>query len=154
MDRPAGDDGQASAPDPVVRTEEVLRQLRAAGGRVTMPRRAVVEVLVDAHDQHLTAEDLAERVRSRHPEIHRATIYRTLEKLQEAGVVSHVHLGHGPSTFHLGDHLHHHAVCSVCGAVVELPFDALEDVERRLREKHGWQLSQQHFALSALCPDC
>lgn len=119
-----------------------------------MPRRAVVEVLVDAGDDHITADELAASVRSRHPEIHRATIYRTLDRLQEAGVVSHVHLGHGPSTFHLGDHPHHHAVCSGCGAVIELPFDAMEDVARRLNEEHGWELAPQHFALSALCPDC
>lgn len=135
-------------------TNEVLRLLRASGGRVTVPRRAVVEVLVEATGEHLTAEDLVARVRRRNPDIHRATVYRALEKLQEAGLVAHVHFGHGPSAFHLGDHPHHHAVCRSCGATVELSLDYLDDLSQRLRKDHGWELAYQHFALSARCPTC
>lgn len=135
-------------------THQVLETLRTAGCRVTVPRRAVVETLVDAGRDHITAEELATRVRHRYPDIHRATVYRTLEKLQDAGVITHVHLGHGPSTFHLGEASHHHAVCTSCGTMVELPTDALEPVSEQLKREHGWQLTQQHFALSALCPKC
>jgi Fur family ferric uptake transcriptional regulator len=135
-------------------TDEVLDKLRADGCRVTVPRRAVVEALVDAGRDHITADELAARVRFRYPDIHRATVYRTLEILQDAGVVSHVHLGHGPSTFHVGSGLHHHAVCTGCGDLVELPPDALESVGERLKREHGWQLTEQHFALSAVCPAC
>lgn len=135
-------------------TSHVLEKLRAAGCRVTVPRRAVVETLVDAGRDHITAEELADRVRYRFPDIHRATVYRTLDKLQDAGVVSHVHLGHGPSTFHLGNGSHHHAVCTACGAIVELPSDALQPVGQQLEREHGWKLTEQHFALTALCAGC
>jgi Fur family ferric uptake transcriptional regulator len=88
---------------------------------------------------------------------HRATVYRTLDRLEELGVVSHVHLGHGPSTFHL-DHVegrpHHHAVCSSCGAVVEVPTGALDALADGLRSEYGFELSSQHFALSGRCSSC
>ena len=66
-------------------------------------------------------------------------------------MVSHVHLGHGPSTFHL-DHgdagPHHHAVCSCAGRWSRCRCDALDDLADRLRSDHGFELSPQHFALS------
>jgi Fur family transcriptional regulator, ferric uptake regulator len=137
-----------------VTPERVLDVLRRDGGRITEARRAVVEALLGAGDHHITAEDLAARVQTRHPDVHRATVYRTLERLESTGVVSHTHLGHGPSTYHLTDRPHHHAVCRSCSAVVELPSGALDDVASQLHAEHGWTLAAQHFALSALCPDC
>ncbi|HET6951941.1 MAG TPA: Fur family transcriptional regulator [Acidimicrobiales bacterium] len=133
--------------------DEIMALLRSGGGRMTASRRAVVDVLLDG-DHHLTADEIVARVTARHPEVHRSTVYRTLERLQEIGVLSHVHLGHGPSTFHLVDRPHHHAVCSSCGAVVEVPFDALDSLAGRLRREHGFELAPQHFALSGLCRDC
>ena len=112
-----------------------------------------------AGDHHVTADEIVARVTERDggndAEAHRATVYRTLDRLQELGVVRHVHLGHGPSTYHLdgGDaEPHHHAVCSSCGAVVEVPLDALDDLAERLRESHGFVLAPQHFALTAVRP--
>jgi Fur family ferric uptake transcriptional regulator len=134
-------------------TEDILSLLRLHGDRVTASRRAVVEALLSgAH--HATADDIATRVAEAHPEVHRATVYRTLDRLEELGVVTHVHLGHGPSTFHLNDRPHHHAVCSSCGSVVEVPLAALDDLAARLRAEHGFELSPQHFALSGRCRDC
>jgi Fur family ferric uptake transcriptional regulator len=147
--------------------EEIFALLRAHGDRVTASRRAVVEALV-AGDHHVTADEIVARVtaasargatgeadggRGGDPEAHRATVYRTLDRLEELGVVSHVHLGHGPSTFHVDDRPHHHAVCASCGAVVEVPLDALDDLASRLRDDHGFELSQ-HFALTGRCASC
>jgi Fur family ferric uptake transcriptional regulator len=133
--------------------DAILSLLRASGDRITTSRRAVVEALL-AGDHHVTADEVASRVADRNPEVHRATVYRTLDRLQELGVVTHVHLGHGPSTFHVNDRPHHHAVCSSCGSVVEVPLTALEDLAAQLREEHGFELSPQHFALSGLCRSC
>ena len=131
----------------------MLSLLRARGDRVTASRRAVIEALL-AGDHHVTADEIVARVARNHPEVHRATVYRTLDRLEEVGVITHVHLGHGPSTFHLNDRPHHHAVCSVCGAVVEVPLAALDGLADRLRADHGFELSPQHFALSGRCRTC
>jgi Fur family transcriptional regulator, ferric uptake regulator len=133
--------------------DEIVALLRSRGGRMTASRRAVVEALLDG-EHHVTADEVVARVAARHPEVHRSTVYRTLERLQELGVLSHVHLGHGPTTFHIVDRPHHHAVCSSCGAVVEVPFDALDGLAVRLREEEGFELAPQHFALSGRCRDC
>jgi Fur family ferric uptake transcriptional regulator len=120
---------------------------------MTASRRAVVEALL-AGGHHVTADEIVARVSAAHPEVHRSTVYRTLERLEQIGVITHVHLGHGPSTFHLADPPHHHAVCASCGAVVEVPWNALDQLAGELRAEHGFELSPQHFALSGLCRSC
>jgi Fur family ferric uptake transcriptional regulator len=133
--------------------DDVLAVVRARGGRVTASRRAVIEALLSG-EHHVTADEIATRVAAEHPDVHRSTVYRTLERLQEVGVVTHVHLGHGPSTFHLADPPHTHAVCTVCGTVVEVPGDALDGLAERLRSDLGFELASQHFALSGRCAAC
>jgi Fe2+ or Zn2+ uptake regulation protein len=144
----------AATGDPGPALDELVDRVRAGGGRVTTARRAVLAALVERPGTHLTAEDIAGRVQGAHPDVHLSTIYRTLESLEDMGVLSHTHLGHGPSTYHLTDRPHHHAVCRSCGAVVELPPESFDGLARRLRTEHGFELEAQHFALVGRCRRC
>lgn len=137
----------------VSRLDSALGALRAAGSRVTTARRAVLAVLVEGSD-HLTADEVAEAVHTSHPDIHRSTIYRTLEALERLGVVEHAHLGHGRAVFHLADDSHHHLVCDACGAVIEVPDDAFAHLAATLRREYGFELQAHHFALPGRCRAC
>ena len=95
------------------RVDLAIAAIRASGSRVTVDRRAVVEAL-DRSGDHLTAEQLADAVWVHYPDINLATIYRTLELLERLEIAFHVHLGHGPSRWHLADDVHHHLVCEIC----------------------------------------
>ncbi len=134
--------------------EDLLDRVRRGGGRVTQARRAVLEAIVESGDHHVTAEQVAERVGGAHPEIHLSTVYRSLEAFEAAGLLVHVHLGHGPSVYHLTGNLHHHAVCDRCGAVVELPIDILDGLAARLRNEHGFRVTGHHFAIVGRCRAC
>jgi Fur family transcriptional regulator, ferric uptake regulator len=135
--------------------DEVLALVRRRGGRATAARREVISVLLDGRGEHLTAEDVADAVAARLPEVHLSTVYRTLDALEELGVVSHVHLGHGPSTYHVaGERAHHHAVCSACGEVVELDPDVLDGVAARVEAATGFEVDVHHFALTGRCTRC
>jgi len=127
---------------------------RGAGGRVTAARRAVITALIYGSREHLTAEGVADRVQRPNPAVHLSTIYRTLEALEELGVTTHVHLGHGPSTYHLASDPHHHAVCNGCGAVVHLPADLLDGVADRMQSEVGFYLAAPHFSLPGRCAEC
>jgi Fe2+ or Zn2+ uptake regulation protein len=135
------------------RLEQILLRLRERGGRVTTPRRAIIAALLDG-DHHVTAEALAEAVQRADPDIHRATVYRTLDTLTELGVVNHVHLGHGPAVYHLVEEEHHHLVCDSCGSVVELPANVFDALGRRVEQDYGFRLNAHHFALGGLCQRC
>jgi Fe2+ or Zn2+ uptake regulation protein len=137
----------------VDRAGQILQRLRAEGSRITVARRALVEALVTAAD-HVTADDLAARVQAAHPAVHRSTIYRTLEALEHAGIVEHVHLGHGRAVYHLTDDRHLHLVCDACGAVVEVPEATISDLVNRIRDHHDFTIDSRHFALPGLCSAC
>jgi Fe2+ or Zn2+ uptake regulation protein len=134
--------------------DRIIERLRERGGRATGTRRATVTVLLRAAGHHLSAEDITAQVQAEHPDVAASTIYRTLTALEELGVIEHVHLGHGPSTYHLVSNPHQHLVCQDCGSVIEVPdevFDALSD---RLQERYGFQLHLRHFALLGSCEAC
>lgn len=135
--------------------DTVAAALRARGERMTVPRRAVVEVL-ESQRGHLTAEQVVGMVAGSAPDVHRATVYRALETLSALGVVQHVHVGHGGTAYHLVHRggAHPHAQCRSCGAVYDLPPDLLDAVTDRARDDLGFRLDAGHVALSGICRDC
>jgi len=141
------------APSPADRLALILDLLGREGHRVTVGRRAVVEALLSA-EGHLSADDLVADLQHVHPGLHRATVYRSLEALEAAGLVEHVHLGHGRSVYHLSDDLHQHLVCEVCGSVEEAPPGLLSAVARRLRRERGFMMRPYHFAVLGRCRAC
>jgi Fur family ferric uptake transcriptional regulator len=128
-------------------------RILAGLGRATAARVALVDALLEA-EGHVTADDLAGAVQARHPEVHRSTIYRTLDALERSGVVDHVHLGHGRAVYHLADDPHQHLVCEACGGVVEVPDKLFEDLAAKLRRRYGFAIRPNHFAVLGRCRAC
>jgi Fur family transcriptional regulator, ferric uptake regulator len=135
------------------RVDRAIAVIRDSGSRVTVDRRAVVEALESSGD-HLTAEQLAEVVWARYPDVNLATIYRTLDLLERLELAFHVHLGHGPSRWHFAGDVHHHLVCEECDRVVEIPDSTFDPLRRRLRDDTGFVIDPHHFSLSGLCRTC
>ena len=137
--------------------EHVLDRLRARGHRITTPRRAIIGALARS-GAHPTVEQISADVEARTPGLHLSTIYRTLETLAELGFVTHVHLGHGTTVYHLtgakSDEGHVHAQCRLCGLVVDFPHDLLDPVRQQLDAISGFSLEPHHVALSGTCVDC
>jgi Fur family transcriptional regulator, ferric uptake regulator len=120
---------------------------------VTLSRRLLLDVLFDAGD-HRTAEELADDVQRRAPDVHLSTIYRNLDDLQELGVVVHSHLGHGPATYQLASMAHSHFICERCGAMIEAPDELFDGLARTARAELGFVIDPHHFAILGRCADC
>jgi Fur family ferric uptake transcriptional regulator len=131
----------------------VLEQIRARGGRITWPRVAILEALVEG-DHHVTVERLEQRLRVSAPEVHETTLYRTLSALEELGVIYHLHLGHGPSVWHLATARHEHLVCSSCGLIVEVDAAEFDGLRRSIARQHGFTLDTHHFVNQGRCASC
>lgn len=120
--------------------------------RVTATRRAICAVLAEPSHGHLSASDVqarAQEVLGRPIDL--STVYRTVDALQEAGAVHHVHLGSGASVIHVTDEgHHHHLVCDVCGRTVDLPLEELAPLAALL-DRHGYQPDTVHFAIVSRC---
>lgn len=133
--------------------DDVLDLLRAQGSRVTSSRRALLEELFAA-DGHLTAEELAEAVQTRLPDVNISTIYRNLDELQRLGVIIHSHLGHGPATYQLASLAHAHFICEECGATLEGPDELFRGLARSVKTKLGFSIDPHHFAILGRCARC
>lgn len=151
MSRPLAPAGPSSSA--VSTVEDVLALLRARGGRATTSRRILLDVFFEA-EGHMSAEELAEAVSSRAPDVHISTIYRNLEDLQRLGVVVHSHLGHGPATYQLAAFAHAHLICEGCGATLEAPDDMFRGLARVARNRLGFRIDPHHFAIFGRCSSC
>jgi Fur family transcriptional regulator, ferric uptake regulator len=130
------------------------RAVRAAGGRLTGPRRAVLEALLSA-DGNVSAERIADGLGGRLPAVEVVSVYRNLDWLERAGIVRHVHVGHGPGLYHLaGRGEEAYLVCERCGAVSGIDAARLETVRAEIRRVAGFDAHFDHFPIHGLCPAC
>lgn len=128
-------------------------RLRGAGLRSTVARRSVLQALFEA--RHATVEELATAVQGSHPEVNLSTIYRTLEVLTDAGLVTHAHLHHGSPTYHaVEDEPHVHLVCSACGQVAQQPAAVARELAEKLLAAVGFRLDVSHLAVHGQCAEC
>ena len=129
-------------------------QLRRRGLRWTPQRRTVIEVLA-VTDGHLTGADLVERCRARDASTIPSTVYRTLDVLEELGLVRHGHDPNGREEFHVlpaAEHGHLH--CSECGATWELGRERAAAVSAALRGADGFEVEIGHVTLVGRCATC
>jgi len=127
--------------------------LRAQGYRLTPQRQLILEAVTTLG--HATPDEILAHVRRTADGVNISTIYRTLELLEELGLVTHTHLGHGAPTYHpatAGDHLH--LVCRDCGLVVETNIDLAAGLVEQLEATHGFETDVRHFAIFGRCEDC
>lgn len=145
--------GDSSAEtDPVA---DIVERIRAAGGRATLPRRAILTALVDHRAVHPTAEHITASVRRTHPDVADSTVYRFLDDLEDLGIVRSVRLGDGPAVYHFTDDAeHHHLACDACGRVVQMPAGVLEPAWQAIRDEHGFDVDPNHLTLVGRCAEC
>lgn len=138
-----------------ITAERLLASLRSSGLRMTVPRKAICQVLAESQDEHLTAADLHRRVEEvTGGGVDPSTIYRTIDVLEEAGHLHHVHFGHGPGVVHLSEESqHHHVVCESCGRTVDIEQGELQSLTELLAS-HGYSPGSVHFAIIARCQSC
>ncbi len=120
---------------------------------MTPQRRAIVLEIMQT-DGHISATDVARRVRERVPGVNPSTIYRTLDLLEDLGVLSHAHLEAGPEYHRRDEGRHVHLVCSRCRAEDSLSMEEAERLERLVARHHGFAPDLTHFAISGLCAHC
>jgi Fur family ferric uptake transcriptional regulator len=127
--------------------------LRARGLRLTAQRQLILEAVHGLG--HATPEQVHAAVREVAAGVNITTVYRTLELLEELGLVSHTHLSHGSPTFHaIGEEQHVHLVCRVCGAVDEVSPALLAPLATQLEGQRGFLVDIGHVALFGLCAQC
>ena len=121
---------------------------------MTPTRQVIVEAIVHSRKHHFTAPEVIDAVQERSPGLPESTVYRTLDRLIELGVLTTLSLTPGRTTFHLATRAHHHLVCRSCAAVTEADANLLDEVAAQLA-KQGFSLDRGSAAtLHGWCSRC
>ncbi len=132
----------------------VLEALQGAGYKVTSARRAVIQAVL-GKERHFSGADLVAEVIAADGTVGRATVFRTLDVLVDLGLIGRVHRpegGHGYVLCPQGHH--HHAICSRCGLVVDLPGCPLGSDAEKDASAAGFHLQGHRLEYYGLCQAC
>jgi len=136
-------------------TEALERFLAKRDLRLTEARAAIVEAALARHG-HYPIEELIADLKARGIRGSKATVYRTLPLLAEAGILQPAIVAGDTkayeTTFGL-DH-HDHLICARCGKVVEFGFEAFEILQKEVAGRYGFRLETHHHELVGTCPEC
>lgn len=138
--------------------EKLKGNLKEKGYKLTPQRRAIVDNIIKNEGSHLTTEELYDFVKEECPEIGLATVYRTVQLLEDLGVVSKLDLNDGCYRYELvheaENHHHHHLICSNCGKVIEVQGDLLEVLEHEIESKYDFKIKNHSVKFYGICNEC
>ncbi len=123
--------------------------------RLTEARAAIVEAAL-ARSGHYPIEELIADLKARGIRGSKATVYRTLPLLAEAGILRPAIIAGDSKSYEttFGQEHHDHLICARCGKVVEFGFEAFEILQREVAGKYGFRLEGHHHELVGTCPEC
>ena len=126
--------------------------------RLTPQRRLVLEILSENKDLHLSAKEVYQALRKKGYEVGVATVYRTLDLLDEMGLIHRLNFGDGCNRFELSSlglgHNHHHLLCLECRSITEVEEDFLQKLEETVEIKHGFRVTDHRVQLYGYCQKC
>ena len=116
-------------------------ELKKAGLKVTLPRLRILELLENDDTAHLSAEQIYRRLIEAGEEIGLATVYRVLTQFEQAGICIRHNFEEGHAVYELTPSDHHdHMVCLETGAVIEFTDDIIEERQKKIAEKEGYEI--------------
>lgn len=115
----------------------------------------IIIELLSAEKVHLTSLQVYEETRKRLPAVNPSTVYRSLERLTNAGKVSISDMGTGSAVYEvLGDGKHHHLVCQKCGQVTTIGDEDIRHLFTTIQMKYDFSIKTNHLILFGICKNC
>jgi Fur family ferric uptake transcriptional regulator len=132
-----------------------LERLRPQGGKRSSKRDQIVNVFL-RQQGHLSADDLVDLIRAEDRRISRATVYRTLQWMVDAGIARKVDFGEGRFRFeHSYRHPRHfHLICKTCNQSSEFLSSDIEALIEEIAEARGFAARQSVLQIYGECEDC
>ena len=139
--------------------ENLKTKLKESGLKITPQRRAIINILLDNENRHLSSEEIYDLVRENCPEIGLATVYRTMQLLDEIGVIYKLNLDDGCIRYEIDlnkseCHNHHHLICKTCGKIIEVEDDLMDSVEKEIQSAYKFKILDHDVKFYGLCEDC
>jgi len=103
---------------------------------------------------HATADEVYDAIAARNPTISRGTVYRNLNRLAQTGQIKKVSIPDGADRFDHRRDEHYHARCQSCGRVFDVDMEYFSDLEKRVKDTHGFRFTGHDIIFKGVCPDC
>jgi Fur family peroxide stress response transcriptional regulator len=120
---------------------------------LTSQRRVILQELSERKD-HPTAEQVYESVRHRLPGLSKATVYRVLETLVQAGAARKVFHPKAVARFDPMTARHHHLICQTCGKLVDIDESMIQDIRLTALDVSGFQVTDYTINFTGVCSGC
>ncbi|MFV0482277.1 MAG: Fur family transcriptional regulator [Campylobacteraceae bacterium] len=124
--------------------------------KFTTQREIVLKTLYN-NDEHFSPESLYLLIKEKYPELNVgiATVYRTLNLLEESEIATSLSFGAQGKRFELGNKPHHdHMICKSCGEIIEFEDKAIEKRQEQIAKEKGFKLTNHLMQLYGLCAKC
>src|SRR5690554_6472868 len=123
-------------------------ELRKVGLKVTLPRVKIFNILENAKEHHLSAEDVYKKLLDQGDDVGLATVYRVLTQFETAGLVLRHNFEGGHAVFEMaGDDHHDHMVCTQTGEVIEFVDEIIEERQQKIAAEHGYEIVDHSLIL-------
>jgi Fur family ferric uptake transcriptional regulator len=137
--------------------KDIYRRLLDQGHKMTPQRWAIISIFLMNKGRHLSADDVFSLLKETYPNNGIATVYRTLDLLEQVEVLRRMDFGDGRARYELMDdeaHHHHHLVCTRCGKIIEFEDDLLESLEAAIEQKTGFKIRDHVAKFYGICAEC
>lgn len=131
-----------------------LREYLHACGKNITPERMEVLSLVLKQRGHFKIEDIIREGTKKKNKISRATVYRSLKTIEDAGLIKFIRSINDEKVFELVRGHHDHMICEHCGKIIEFHDQALEDLQNKICKSKGFIPSRHVMKIFGTCPDC
>jgi Fur family ferric uptake transcriptional regulator len=137
-------------------TKSLFRQfINSRNQRYTPQRDLIIEELYRI-DDHVSAEEFYDVIKSKYPQVGQATVYRTLKLLVDAGLASKIEIGDGVARYEIssGREHHDHMICEKCKENIEVVDAQIENLQEKLAARYGFKLTGHKLYLYGICNKC
>lgn len=121
--------------------------------RKTIQSSLVLET-VNRLQCHPTADEVYLEIVKQYPTISRGTVYRNLQRLCEMGEIRKREIPGGADRFDHLCHDHYHVRCINCGRIFDVDIEPIPDLEKSIRDAHGFSFTGHDIIFQGTCPEC
>ncbi len=138
--------------------EMIKVQLKSKGYKLTPQRRAILDVILNSKGEHLSTEEIYDQVKINCPDIGLATVYRTLQLLNDIEILTKMTLDDGLTRYEMNvdqdGHQHHHLICVECNRIIEFKGDLLDELEHKIEEELNFAIKDHKLKFFGTCSEC
>lgn len=136
--------------------KDIYTRLLERGHKMTPQRWAIISIFLMNQGRHLSADDVYTMLKETYPNNGIATVYRTLELLEEITVLRKMDFGDGRARFELADadSQHFHLVCTRCGSIAEFEHALVQQLEEATGQQTGFLIQEHMIKFYGVCSRC